>query len=69
MHYISGMLNREKLLNVRCTEHEIRMVKALADHRGLSISDAVRQMIREAFSQDFDQGTLRGAAVRRGKGT
>ncbi len=44
------MVDREKVLNVRVTEGEMRMVKELAEHVGLSQSDAVRQLIRKAHA-------------------
>jgi hypothetical protein len=46
-------MDRNKLLNVRLTEDEDRMLKALAEHQGLGISDVIRQYIRRAFSEAF----------------
>jgi hypothetical protein len=40
-------------LNVRIDEAEAKMLKALADLRGLSASDVVRQFIREAYAEAF----------------
>jgi uncharacterized protein (DUF1778 family) len=47
------MVERDKMLNVRVTDEEDRMLKALAEHQGLSISDVVRQYIRRAFAEAF----------------
>ncbi|HXN32583.1 MAG TPA: ribbon-helix-helix protein, CopG family [Polyangiaceae bacterium] len=44
---------RELTLNVRVTDDEDRMVRALAEHQGLSISDVIRQYIRRAFLDAF----------------
>jgi uncharacterized protein (DUF1778 family) len=40
-------------LNVRINDDEDRMLKALAEHQGLSISDVVRQYIRRGFAEAF----------------
>lgn len=42
---------RERVLNVRMTDEEMGMVRALADAAGLSQSDAVRQVIRKAHAE------------------
>jgi hypothetical protein len=42
---------REKTITVRVTEAEVEMLKALAEHAGLSQSDVVRQSIRRDFAQ------------------
>jgi len=47
------MVDRTKTLNVRVTDDEDRMVKALAEFQGLSVSDIVRQNIRRAFAEAF----------------
>jgi uncharacterized protein (DUF1778 family) len=47
------MVERDKTLNVRVTEDEDRMLKALAEHQGMSISDVIRQFIRRAFAEAF----------------
>jgi uncharacterized protein (DUF1778 family) len=47
------MVDRDKALNVRVTEDEDRMLKALAEHQGMSISDVIRQFIRRAFAEAF----------------
>ncbi|HEY4012052.1 MAG TPA: DUF6290 family protein [Polyangiaceae bacterium] len=44
---------RERVLNVRINDDEERMLKALAEHHGMSISDVVRQYIRRAFAEAF----------------
>jgi hypothetical protein len=38
---------------VRVDEDEAEMLKALADHQGLSASDVVRQFIRRAHAEAF----------------
>lgn len=45
------MVDRERVLNVRMTDAEMQMVKELAEHAGLSQSDAVRQLVRQAHSK------------------
>ena len=40
-------------LNVRVDEDEAQMLKALAEQKGLSASDIVRQFIREAYAHAF----------------
>jgi uncharacterized protein (DUF1778 family) len=47
------MVERTKTINVRVTDDEDRMLKALAEHQGMSISDVVRQYIRRAFIEAF----------------
>jgi uncharacterized protein (DUF1778 family) len=44
---------RTRAINVRVTDDEDRMLKALAEHSGLSISDVIRQYIRRAFAEAF----------------
>jgi uncharacterized protein (DUF1778 family) len=44
---------RTRALNIRVTDDEDRMVKALAEHQGMSISDVIRQYIRRAFAETF----------------
>jgi uncharacterized protein (DUF1778 family) len=46
-------MERNKTLNIRMTEDEDRMLKALAEHQGMNISDVVRQYIRRAFAEAF----------------
>lgn len=46
-----GEQRRERNLNVRVTEIEASMLRALAAHAGLSQSDMVRQYIRRAFAE------------------
>jgi predicted DNA binding CopG/RHH family protein len=45
------MVDRPKLLNVRMTEAEIEMVKELAESAGLSQSDIIRQLVRQAHAE------------------
>jgi hypothetical protein len=40
---------REKRLHMLLSEAEDRMLRALADDTGLSVSDYVRQLLRRAF--------------------
>lgn len=47
------MPERSKNLNVRLTDDEDRMLAALAEHQGLSVSDVIRQYIRRAFAEAF----------------
>lgn len=47
------MPDRTKTINVRVTDDEDRMLKALAENQGMSISDVVRQFIRRAFAEAF----------------
>jgi uncharacterized protein (DUF1778 family) len=47
--------SRERMVNVRMTDDEADMLKALAEHEGLSASDIVRQYIRRAFAKAFPQ--------------
>ena len=50
--------NAEKMLNIRVSDDEDRMLKALAvEHQGMSISDVVRQYIRRAFARPFPPAT------------
>jgi uncharacterized protein (DUF1778 family) len=54
LHYMMrDMAERTKALNVRITDDEDRMLKALAGHQGMSISDVIRQYIRRAFAEAF----------------
>ena len=56
---MSNMVERDRMLNVRVTEDEDRMVKALAEHRGMSIGDVIRQYIRRAFAEAFPPNKLK----------
>jgi hypothetical protein len=40
-------------LHLRVSEEEIAMLRALAEDRGLTASDIVRTMVREAYRQRF----------------
>jgi hypothetical protein len=44
---------RERMLNVRLDDDEVRMLAALAEHDGLGISDWIRRTIRTAFRKEF----------------
>jgi uncharacterized protein (DUF1778 family) len=52
----SDMVERQRTLNlnVRITEEEAEMLRALAKRRGLSASDIVRQYIRSAHAKEID---------------
>ncbi len=56
------------MLNVRVTDEEGEMLKALAEAQGLSASDVVRQMIRRAYA-DTGRGHPKRARLGRGEGT
>jgi hypothetical protein len=55
---------REKRLHMLLSDDEDRMLRALAAVDGLSASDTVRQLIRRAFAERFDEGTKRAKARR-----
>jgi hypothetical protein len=42
---------RERVLNVRLSDDEVKMVKGLTEHVGLSQSDTIRQLIRKAHAE------------------
>lgn len=42
---------RDKNLNVRASAAEMKMLAAVADAMGLSGSDVVRQLIRQAYAE------------------
>jgi len=44
---------RTRTLNVRVTDEEGEMARALAERHGLTISDVIRQYIRRAFVEAF----------------
>jgi hypothetical protein len=44
---------RNELFNVRLSDHELNMLRALAEYRGLSQSDIVRQLLRAEFWKEF----------------
>jgi antitoxin component of RelBE/YafQ-DinJ toxin-antitoxin module len=44
---------RAQTIHVRVTEDEGRKAKALAEHHGLSLSDVIRQFIRQAYDATF----------------
>ncbi|HEX9621805.1 MAG TPA: ribbon-helix-helix protein, CopG family [Polyangiaceae bacterium] len=47
------MVDREKMLNVRMADSELRMIRELAESLGLSQSDAIRQLVRRAHAETF----------------
>jgi hypothetical protein len=40
------VLERKRMLNVRVTDDEMRMLQELADVAGLGVSDTIRQLVR-----------------------
>jgi hypothetical protein len=44
-------LERTRLFNVRLTDAELVMLREIADARGFSLSDAMRQLIRAAHEE------------------
>jgi predicted HicB family RNase H-like nuclease len=44
---------RSRNLNVRLLDEEVRMLEAIAENDGLSVSDWIRQSIRAAFRRTF----------------
>jgi uncharacterized protein (DUF1778 family) len=53
------MVERQRTgtLNIRVNDDEERMLKAVAQHQGLSVSDVIRQYIRRAFADAFPPTT------------
>lgn len=45
------MAERPRVLNIRMTDAEMEMVRSIAEHMGLTQSDAVRQVVRQAFAE------------------
>ena len=45
---------REHSMRVRLSTTEKEMVEALAEHMGMTASDVVRQLVREAFSRRLE---------------
>jgi hypothetical protein len=48
-------LERDYMLRVRMSEDERRQLQFLADEDGLTVSDAVRQLIRRTFVERANQ--------------
>ena len=46
-------LERSERLNVRAAPEEMAMLEALADDSGLSVSDVVRMLVRDAYRSKF----------------
>lgn len=46
-------LIRQKRVNFQASEAEQEMLRALADHDGVSMSDCVRQLIRRRHAEVF----------------
>lgn len=47
------MANRDKLLNIRVSEAERRMLEAVAEAEGINVSDLIRQFIRRSYRKLF----------------
>lgn len=47
------MVERTRMLNVRVTDDEAEMLRALAERAGLNVSDTIRQYIRRAYAEAF----------------
>jgi hypothetical protein len=45
-----------KAINVRVSDEEARMLKALAEKLGMGISDVIRQYVRWAFAETLPTG-------------
>jgi uncharacterized protein (DUF1778 family) len=48
---------RSERLAVRLAPTEARMLDAMADAKGISLSDVVRMLIREGYAAQFGAGT------------
>jgi hypothetical protein len=48
-----GPVQRDRNLRVNVSDEELDMLHALAKHAGLTISDIVRLLAREAYRRDF----------------
>ena len=51
--------SRNRAINVRITDAEEQMSKELAEHHGLSVSDVIRQLIRQAYVVAFPSKKLK----------
>ena len=58
-------VDRDYMLRVRMSDDERRQLQWLADEEGLTASDAVRQLVRRAFTERA--GKLAGAAKNKPK--
>jgi|HubBroStandDraft_2_1064218.scaffolds.fasta_scaffold711711_2 uncharacterized protein (DUF1778 family) len=45
------MRDRSHTINVRASKEEAKMLKAIAEHEGVSVSDVVRQSVRAKFAK------------------
>jgi hypothetical protein len=50
-------LARDEKFQLRLTGDERRMLEAIAEYQGLSASDKIRQLIREAFVETFGEAS------------
>jgi hypothetical protein len=57
--------NRERVLNVRLTDDEVRMLSAIAELDGLNQSDWVRRTIRTTFRKAFPVSVQQPAKQKR----
>lgn len=55
IHREVNAIERTGQLNLRIADSELAMLRALADDRGLSSSDVVRTMIRDAYRARFGE--------------
>ncbi len=46
-------IERARVFQLRVTDEELAMMRALADDRGLTASDVVRLFVREAYRERF----------------
>ncbi len=49
------MATRTKLLTVRVSEAEQRMLEAVAEAEGINVSDLIRQFVRRSYRKLFGQ--------------
>ena len=56
---------RERVLNVRLTDDEVRMLSAIAELDGLNQSDWVRRTIRTTFRKVFPASVQQSAKPKR----
>jgi predicted DNA binding CopG/RHH family protein len=48
-----SLLQRDKKLTVMMSDRELVMIRELAEHEGLSVSDWLRQALRRAHAEAF----------------
>ncbi|HEX2875260.1 MAG TPA: hypothetical protein VHP33_28610 [Polyangiaceae bacterium] len=57
--------NRTRRMHLVTTPEEYEMAEALANRRGLTVSDIVRLQIREAYEREFGTGEAAKAKPKR----